>query len=403
MVKTKKIAPMEHIYKALNIQSNLHENNMIKNLFRKVTENKDTLAHIDVREKGYIYQTDLLFLPDDQGYRYALVVVDCFDNTVDAEPIKKKENNDVLKAFQKIFSRKYLKLPKFSIEVDNGSEFKGKVREYFHENNVIVRVATTGRHRQQALVESFNGIIGKLLFMQMTADEILTNARSVTWREELPNVVKVLNEYLDPPKRKTTDEIKARKNEEILDIGTKVRVALDYPVRTYDYYDEDEEGNKKKRKDVRLIGKFRVTDIRWSPDIYTVKDFFLRPNQPVFYVVDKPPDDKFVFKKSKKDQGTSTRIHAESVWATSPMPTRPNYEHPNNVYTRDQLQVFDENEVKPPRRKWVVERIVGKEIRDGEIYYKIKWKGVDEPNFQPKRLLVKDIPLLIDKYESDNK
>ena len=36
----------------------------------------------------------------------------------------------------------------------------------------------------------------------------------------------------------------------------------------------------------RLGGKFRAGDIRWTKDVYEIKDILLRPNQPPMYTVD---------------------------------------------------------------------------------------------------------------------
>ena len=49
-------------------------------------------------EPGYIYQADLLFLPNDEGYKYALVVVDIGSGLCDAEPLKSKKTTEVKSA-----------------------------------------------------------------------------------------------------------------------------------------------------------------------------------------------------------------------------------------------------------------------------------------------------------------
>jgi hypothetical protein len=47
-----------------------------------------------------------------------LVCVDMYDGTVDAEPIKQVNPENILKAFKEIFKRKYLNYPVF-ITFDN--------------------------------------------------------------------------------------------------------------------------------------------------------------------------------------------------------------------------------------------------------------------------------------------
>ena len=74
---------------------------------------------------GNTHQADLLYLPtDEKGYKYLLVVIDIGSGIMDARPLKVRDGNTVLKAFQDIYIKhKYLNQPKF-IQTDNGSEFK---------------------------------------------------------------------------------------------------------------------------------------------------------------------------------------------------------------------------------------------------------------------------------------
>ncbi len=51
-------------------------------------------------------------LPNDNGYRYALVVCDVGGKReTDAEPLRTKDAESVLKAFKIIYKRKLLKFP----------------------------------------------------------------------------------------------------------------------------------------------------------------------------------------------------------------------------------------------------------------------------------------------------
>ena len=102
-------------------------------------------------------------MPNDNGYKYLLVVVDIGSRLTDVESLKEKSASEVKKAFEKIYERDIIKIPHV-IEVDSGSEFKGEVKKYFEDNDVRIKVAKPGRHRQIGLVERRNQIIGKLLF-----------------------------------------------------------------------------------------------------------------------------------------------------------------------------------------------------------------------------------------------
>ena len=80
-----------------------------------------------VFQKNIYYQADLLYMPEDQYYKYILVCVDMYDGTMDAEPLKLRDNKNIIKAFKEIFKRKYLDYP-LIITLDQGSEFKGDTK-----------------------------------------------------------------------------------------------------------------------------------------------------------------------------------------------------------------------------------------------------------------------------------
>ena len=88
-----------------------------------------------------------------------------------------------------------MQLPKRSLQVDAGTEFKAECAKFFTDNNIFVRVAQTGRHRQQALVETYNGILGKLIFMRQTAEELNNKTVSKSWIKYLPKLIKRLMNY----------------------------------------------------------------------------------------------------------------------------------------------------------------------------------------------------------------
>lgn len=233
------------------------------------------MPHIYANEKNAVQQADLLFLPDDNGYKYCLVVVDVGSRLTDAQPIKNKSAEDVKKAFEKIYKRGILKLPSYSIQTDPGTEFKGVVKEYFNDHHVYVRYGKPGRHRQQGLVESRNKIIGTILLKRMQAQELLTNKTSKSWVSHLPLVIKAINNYY-PQKyleKKKTPELPLCSGDscEAFEVGTKVRVILDEP--------RDTQGNK-------LPGRFRASDIRFDPRIRTIEQVLVNPGEPIMYLLD---------------------------------------------------------------------------------------------------------------------
>ncbi len=248
------------------------------------------------------HQIDILYMPSDHGYGYCVVVVDIGTKKTDAEPIKNVNSVSVLKAVLKIYNRGILKQPNTIIS-DSGREFQGEFARHFKEEKVNMKKALAGRHRQVGLVEKYNGIIARVLFMRMAAEELHTGKPSRKWIVDLKNVIEAMNKRYgkNPP---TEKELLEQFNpyeqlkQELIPLGSIVRVQLDEP---------------KGITGEKLHGKFRATDHRWSLEKYKAIDWIFDPIEPVLYVIDK-----------KLTKG-------EKV-----------------AYTRNQLQIVNESEEKPP-------------------------------------------------------
>lgn len=316
-----------------------------------------------------VQQADLLYMPEDENYKYVLVVVDVATKITDAIPIKTKDALAVKRAFEAVYKRGILKEPKFMMELDDGAEFKGVVKKYFKDDvHVIVKYAKAGRSRQLNFVENRNRLISTALFKRMTAQQLISGQISTEWVQDLPKIISAMNSYYKTQKPKkpisaNNVQILLPKGKEvvhILPIGTKVRVVLDKPMETI--------GN-------RLHGKFRSTDIRWDPVVHEITNVILSPAEPVMYSVD-------------------------------------GYEH--TAFTRNNLQVVSKDEVYPPHEKvlrsdngtYMIDKIVGKRRVGNVIEYRIKWKGyasTDNTWEKQKNLLSnKKNKNIIDRYNQDN-
>jgi hypothetical protein len=87
----------------LGFSEHSRTNNILDNLI-KVPKNE--YSHTTNPTPNADQQGDLLFLPDDNGYKYALVVVDIATRKTGAEPMKTKTPKATLNAILKIYSRK---------------------------------------------------------------------------------------------------------------------------------------------------------------------------------------------------------------------------------------------------------------------------------------------------------
>lgn len=348
--------------------------NLIDELIKPPKRNKGkNIRTFDQSTPGFTFQGDLLYIPQHGKYKYILTVVDVGPPRItDAEPLSSKEGQEILKAFQRIFKRGILDIPK-KIDFDNGTEFNLS-EKWFKDKGVMVKRAKPDRHSQMAIVESRNKIIGTELHKRMLGQELLTGVTSREWVQDLPKVIEKMNEKERKKKIKRLPKYQVPQCEgdtcNILEEGTKVRVALDHPIDPI---------SKKK-----LHGKFRAADIKWAIEPRTVKTILLAPGQPPMYFLDDPKD------PNKIDKSAS--------------------------YTKNQLMPISENEVKPTYKdirpiiddgveKFIVEKIISKNKIKNKIYYLVKWAGYpDSQNtLEERKTLLEDVPEMVKEYEKSIK
>ena len=324
------------------------------------------IYRIDKGPKNLTHQADLLFLPPDGEYKYALVVADVGTRLVDAEPITGKSSKAVLEALNKIYSRKTIQMPK-RIKVDFGTEFKGEAEKYLDKHNVEITVGKPGRHKMQAIVESKNKTIGEKLFERMQKEQLITGHASDEWVSYLPTVIKTMNAKTRAKnkKEKLNDKQPVKNTVKVIfDIGDQVRVKADEPF--------DPSSGK------RLRTGFRATDFRWHPLIRTVKDIHIHPYKPPLYILDDPenPDE--------------IEMVGYSGYELQPVS--------NDESFGDAKDILLNNKVPDT---FIVEKILNKKKKVRTIYYLVKYRGYKEPSWEKQSGLVKNSHSkeLIDAYE----
>ena len=298
-------------------------------------------------------QADLLYLPHDNGFKYLLVCVDVCTHFTDAEPLKNREMKTVLKAFDTIFKRKILKFP-HNLQVDDGTEFKGKeFLKYFNKNNCLVRYGAPGRTKQQGLVEYYNKIYGRILYMQMNVDELETGEPSTSWVDLLPNLIKSFNKHLTREPKDYKDDktlLNSLKQKDNFKIGDFVHVALEKPKNIVD--------------GKRLHGNFRETDLKFTVKPHEIIDYYFRPDIPLMYIVEG-------FDK--------------------------------NAFAKNELKIIKDNNNKPVPRKYTVEKIVNKIKKNNKYFYVVKWKNHNEVSYEPIDRLKQDVPDIVEEFEQNAK
>ena len=231
-------------------------------------------AHFSETIPNRVHQADLLFMPTDKGYKYALNVVDIASRYKVSIPLKTKYAAGVAKELVLMYKKGPLRFPK-KLMVDDGGEFKKEVSTLMHKHDVEIRRAEPGHHRSQAFVESFNRWLAQRLFRGQYEKELATNKDNREWVSVLQTVVADIN---TTPTRLTgiapADAIKmsqvpivGRKSpppETPLVIGTLVYIAAN---------DEDPQGKAPRR----------ATDPWWTHKAYPILKHVREDRQPMLY------------------------------------------------------------------------------------------------------------------------
>lgn len=115
------------------------------------------------------WQADLIDVSglknSNDGYRYLLVVIDCFSRVAYVEPMKRKFALNTLEAFKKILESAGTK-PRI-LQVDEGSEFKQVFRNFLKDEGITF--FHTSQDTKCAIVERFNRTLQNKLYRSITA------------------------------------------------------------------------------------------------------------------------------------------------------------------------------------------------------------------------------------------
>lgn len=334
---------MNELIKKLNIDETYTKPLKKVKKFNKVKDN------IPLKQ-DYNFMADLLMLPTTKkGNRYILSVVDLATNEFDIEPLKNKEADTVLKAFKEMFKRPFIKEPYASVRTDDGTEFKGDFAKYLYDKSILHRVAFPDRHKQLGNVEALNKQLGRLFNGYMNAKEEETGKTYKEWDEVVKLVRTELNKIRKIPEQdiythiyKTPEYVKPK-----FKVGDIVYKRLEAPNNAL--------GNKQNTKN------FREGDYRWD-----------KVPRKIVQVLPYPPP-------------VNVRYLLDNL--------------PNVSYTEEELMVAPKTE---KQEKFVVKEIIGKKKIKNKVHYLVWWKGYKktESTWEPASELKKDVPDLIEEYES---
>jgi len=365
------MTPLERYYKFYNLSGvpvHLLKDQEHFNLYRRPQkEKRSERPKVVIWKENATQQADLCEMPvDPKGFHYFLVVVEISRRRIDSEPLKDKTANSILNAFIRLYKRGRIQPPTHRLETDSGTEFTNEqVRNFFLNSiGVLMRFGEPDRHRQQSFAERAIQAIQEPLLKRMTAQELKTGVTSAEWSEDFHDIVRKVDEnWQRDPSKIPEGPPKIDKDTVLLPEGTHVRTRLYEPISVL--------GKK-------LHGKFRTGDIRWNPEIRTIKKLILSPEQPPTYLLN----------------GPHGRLGVSRC-----------------AYTRKELQIIPANEKPPPDsvirgqpERYVPEKILRHRTRKGQLQYLVKWERYpeSESTWEPADRLQEDVPNLVRIYKNRN-
>lgn len=264
---------------------------MTEEVIKSITKRPNPKArklynHWDIEEPYTWLQADLLYLPTDNRYKYALTVVDIASRFKWAAPLRSRNAEAVKEAFYS------LKIPIEKVKVlmtDAGSEFAGVFKKSLSKSidgidlYIEHRIQKPGHHL--SFVENFNGHLAVKLFDAQYIEELKTGKPAKFWVNNLSVVVdKMNNTVTSMIKMKPIDAVKLEKVPQKKNKFSKKDISLKHEngtkVRRLLEKDQilDVSSNK-----IRIENRRRKTDPYWSLDIYTVVSSYRSCDECIHY------------------------------------------------------------------------------------------------------------------------
>jgi transposase InsO family protein len=251
-------------------------------------------GHFLVTKPNFLHQMDIMFLPKDGHYKYALCLIDTATRYKAAQPLTNKSASSVAKALDKIYSTdENLQFPQ-QMNVDSGSEFKGDVKTLLEENNVKVNYSEPGHHRSQSMVERFNRTLAERLFKHMTDKEMKDNKQSNKWVSNLQSTVDALNDEvtrmigMSPNDAMKLAAVTLKIPKSVDKVEYNVGDVVRYKLASDEFHDPskskfDKEGNAIKL--AKKIERRRATDATYSLTIHKIVRKLINGDLPILYYI----------------------------------------------------------------------------------------------------------------------
>jgi hypothetical protein len=260
-----------------------------------------------------------------------------------SEALKNKTDKEVLDGFKKISNKSKIK----AIRSDNGSEFiNKKFKEYLEKNNIKQILGEAGKPQSNKMIERANGSIKELIQKSIEMNE------NCDWAKNLNKLIDNINNS----QHRITGFTPNKNNDKVvLDEAFDTELKKKKPNISREVY---EVGDL-----VRIHKPSDKTRQVWSNDVYKIEKV-LKPKKS-YSVYDYKLDE---FKDRFKEE--------EFL----------------KIVGNPQNKIIKVN-------KFVISKLIKPVNQDNREYYEVQWKGYREKTLEPRDILSKDIPKMVNQFE----
>jgi len=177
--------------------------------------------HYYLHHYGEVVQMDLAQMYPYDGYKYFLLVIDCYSSKLFVEPLKREDTDTVTQALKKIFKTFGAQI--YKLESDRGTEFVSSQAKGLYKHFKIYYKSKFGRNKA-SFAERYIYIVKRKLYM------LLRSQLSENWVKFIKVVVEGFNNtpikklgYLKP------NEIKSERDSVQIDINNSSKASSYLP------------------------------------------------------------------------------------------------------------------------------------------------------------------------------
>jgi transposase InsO family protein len=288
-----------------------------------------------------------------RGYKYLLNAIDMSSRYIYSVALKSKTDTEVLNGFKKIFNKSKIR----AVRSDNGSEFiNKKFTDYLEKNDIKQILSEASKPQSNGMIERANATIKELI--QKSIEMI----DKFDWAKNLDKLIDNINNSKHRITGFTPNEIQTafkNDNKDVLEKAFNKEMKIKKPNISKEVYEVGDLVRIKKPSD-----KTRQV---WSNEVYEIERVY------------KPKKSYSVYEYKLNE--FKDRFKEEELLKIVGNP-------------QNKLLKVD---------KFVISKLLRPVIKDNKEHYEVQWKGYRETTFEPRDILLEDVPKMVNQFEKKNK